>query len=568
MKRLEWGHTFLHRGTGAVARRRAIAGEHRGMKIAVWPWAALAISFIIRSSRTELSRNRDSLQTLIMNKHIQSFNCWVLSGILGVLVLTVAANSARAQSPWRFVVVGDTRGSSSSAQINTNIVRELANEIVRHSPVFAIVSGDMVYSGNLGAFQGWKALMAPVYQAGIHVYPVIGNHDATDVNAFIQTFGPDLPDNGPAGEVNRTYAFAYDNVLVLGLDTYVNVGRVNQPWVDAILANNTLPHVFAFGHMPAFKANHTDCLDDYPTQRDAFWTSLRNAGGRSYFCGHDHFYDHMRVGDGDGNPENDLHQLIVGGGGAPLAGGFTYDGANTIWSPTPVYHDMQYGYTVVEVDGLTITMTYYHRTGANTYVPTSEVWTYTVGGGPTPPAAPTGLTATAGNAQVALKWQASAGATSYTVRRTSGTPSGPYTTIASGVTTTAYTDTTVANGTTYYYAVAAVNEVGESSSSAYVSATPKAPPTVPSAPATLTASTGAKKGQIKLSWAPSTGATTYTLKRASTSGGAYVTVKAGITSSTYADNKLVSGNTYYYVVTAVNSAGESPNSPEASAKAK
>src|SRR5271157_3978303 len=61
------------------------------------------------------------------------------------------------------------------------------------------------------------------------------------------------------------------------------------------------------------------------------------------------------------------------------------------------------------------------------------------GGGVTVPAAPRGLKATAGNAQVALTWNASAGATSYKVKR-STTSGGPYTVVSSPA-VTSYTDT-------------------------------------------------------------------------------------------------------------------------------
>ncbi len=87
-----------------------------------------------------------------------------------------------------------------------------------------------------------------------------------------------------------------------------------------------------------------------------------------------------------------------------------------------------------------------------------------------PPAAPTGLAATAGNQQVNLTWTASSGATSYNVKRGTAT-GGPYTTIASP-TTNSYTDSAVTNGTTYYYVVSAVNSSGESANSSQVSATP------------------------------------------------------------------------------------------------
>ncbi len=93
----------------------------------------------------------------------------------------------------------------------------------------------------------------------------------------------------------------------------------------------------------------------------------------------------------------------------------------------------------------------------------------------TPPTAPTGLAATAGNMQVALSWTASSGATSYNVKR--GTANGgPYPTVLPA-TTTSYTDTTVTNGTAYYYVVSAVNSGGESANSSQVSATPAGPST-------------------------------------------------------------------------------------------
>lgn len=89
----------------------------------------------------------------------------------------------------------------------------------------------------------------------------------------------------------------------------------------------------------------------------------------------------------------------------------------------------------------------------------------------TVPSAPTGLTAAAGSGKVDLSWSASSGADSYQVKR--GTTSGgPYATVAT-VSSTSYSDTSVTNGTTYYYVVSAVNSAGESANSAQVEATPQ-----------------------------------------------------------------------------------------------
>ena len=87
------------------------------------------------------------------------------------------------------------------------------------------------------------------------------------------------------------------------------------------------------------------------------------------------------------------------------------------------------------------------------------------------PGAPTGLNAVPGNTRVLLMWDAN-GATSYNVKR--GTVSGgPYTTIASPA-VNSFTDTNLSNGTTYYYVVSAVNQVGEGPNTAQVSSTPAA----------------------------------------------------------------------------------------------
>ena len=90
------------------------------------------------------------------------------------------------------------------------------------------------------------------------------------------------------------------------------------------------------------------------------------------------------------------------------------------------------------------------------------------------PPAPTGLAATATNAQVALSWSAAAGATSYNVKR-STTNGGPYSNVATNVTATSFTNTGLTNGTTYYYVVTAVNASGESPVSTQAQGTPSAP---------------------------------------------------------------------------------------------
>jgi hypothetical protein len=224
--------------------------------------------------------------------------------------------------------------------------------------------------------------MQPVYTAGIRVLAIRGNHEnAGSVNAWNSVFAGAyaMPGNGPSGELNVTFSFAQNNAFFVGLDQYSgHTHRVNQAWLDGQLGADARPHVFVLGHEPAFQAEHADCMDDYPVDRDAFWASVATAGGRTYFCGHDHFYDHARIDDGDGDPNNDLHQYIVGTAGAPF---HTFDGVyagiNGDMTPLEQYCASAYGYVVIDIDDLHATLTWMERSSAGNYY-AADVWSYTV----------------------------------------------------------------------------------------------------------------------------------------------------------------------------------------------
>jgi len=176
------------------------------------------------------------------------------------------------------------------------------------------------------------------------------------------------------------------------------------------------------------------------------------------------------------------------------------------------------------------------------------------------PSTPTGLSATSGGNSVSLTWNAAAGSpTSYNVKRSTTSGSG-YVTVSSpgAVTGTNFTDLVV-GGTTYYYVVSAVNSGGESANSSEVSAAPTL--VAPAAPTGLAAS--ASDGQVTLSWSASLAATGYKLKRATTSGAEVTLATLGTTS--YTDSTVANGTTYFYEVSATNSAGEGVNSSEVSA---
>lgn len=66
---------------------------------------------------------------------------------------------------------------------------------------------------------------------------------------------------------------------------------------------------------------------------------------------------------------------------------------------------------------------------------------------------------------------------------------------------------------------------------------------------------------VVVEWVQS-GAKSYNVKRSDSSGGKYFTVASGVTGTSFTDRTVENGKTYYYVVSAVNEAGESGDSAE------
>lgn len=82
----------------------------------------------------------------------------------------------------------------------------------------------------------------------------------------------------------------------------------------------------------------------------------------------------------------------------------------------------------------------------------------------------------------------------------------------------------------------------------------------------LTANAG--DASVNLSWLQVEGVQTYTLKRSTTSSGPYEIIADGLTGTTYRDEDVNNGVTYYYIITALNDVGVSEISNEATGTPK
>lgn len=178
------------------------------------------------------------------------------------------------------------------------------------------------------------------------------------------------------------------------------------------------------------------------------------------------------------------------------------------------------------------------------------------GGGGDPPDAPTGLTATAGDAEVVLTWDSVEAATAYDL----------FFDIAAGVTlasgtqisgvSSPHTHSGLTNGTAYYYVVVARNAGGSSEASEEVAATPQegliGPPVTPQ---NLVATPG--DAHVSLSWTESPGALGYVIYVNNPPNTDPAVSMLDAAASPYIHTGLTNGQTYEYMLLAYGEGGDS-----------
>ena len=95
---------------------------------------------------------------------------------------------------------------------------------------------------------------------------------------------------------------------------------------------------------------------------------LISAGSKVVFFGHDHLYDHRILTAPGDSADKSIHQFVIGTAGAPLVKGNDEPGNNGTWKVEKVSHiEGKYGYTVVDVDGANVTITFKARVSAGVY---------------------------------------------------------------------------------------------------------------------------------------------------------------------------------------------------------
>ena len=183
-----------------------------------------------------------------------------------------------------------------------------------------------------------------------------------------------------------------------------------------------------------------------------------------------------------------------------------------------------------------------------------------------PPAAPTRLTATAGDQSVTLAWNdpANSSITGYEYQyRYAGVAWSSWTDVAdSDADTTAHTVTGLTNGTEYRFKLRAVNAGGQSGAAPaaapwYVAATPAAPEP-PTAPTSVTVTR--TDGAITASWPAVSGANGYTVTYSAVGNGNWTTAASNQSATSITIAGVNNDHTYLVGASASNAAGSSASS--------
>jgi fibronectin type 3 domain-containing protein len=176
----------------------------------------------------------------------------------------------------------------------------------------------------------------------------------------------------------------------------------------------------------------------------------------------------------------------------------------------------------------------------------------------TPPAVPTGITATDGvyRDKVVITWTESEGAETYKILKSIDTED-DFRVIAAEITGSSYDDTTISMSRDYYYKVVAVNTGGESGES--VSDLGYANPKLPAKITGLTASND-QPVKVVLSWDAGDNVTHYQIYRSRSLTGEYVEMVNNLTETSYTDESVSENSSYFYMIAGVNIDGTGESS--------
>jgi chitodextrinase len=423
-----------------------------------------------------------------------------------------------------------------------------------YSAVLAL-GDNQYYCGGYNAFlqsydKSWGQLKALTYPAvGNHEYLTSGGTDCNSANAgaagHFKYFGAaaGLPGQG-------YYSFDIGTWHLIMLNTTCSqaggCGSTSPQgkWLRADLAAHTNVCTLAFWHIPLFSSGGRASSNS-----KSFWDALYAANADVVLTGHDHIYERFapQTPSGAPDPLRGIREFVVGTGGS------NWTSISSVKPNSEVRNDRSFGILRMTLHPTSYDWQFVPAAGS-TFTDSGTTQCHGASSDTQAPSTPTNLQAEAtGPASVALSWTASTdnvAVTGYRIQR-DGAQVG-------SSTSTSFTDTTVAPGTSATYTVTAYDSGGNvSAASGPAPVTTPPDVTAPSVPGGLrTTDVGATS--VSLAWDPSiddVGVASYTVLR----DGAPIGTP---TTTSFVDTTAQPTTTYEYTVAATDTSG---NTSDASA---
>jgi fibronectin type 3 domain-containing protein len=509
---------------------------------------------------------------------IRSLFCVVLAGTAGAAVLSLSVPGGVAAAPDDPVLaVGGDIACAPGTTPNTSRCQQAATGAV----VAAIGPDHVLPLGDTQYENGTDAEYAGAYDRTVWgadkgiSRPAAGNHEYRTPGAtpYYSYFGANAGDpvkgyyswniSGPDNAFTWHLIALNSECAQLGggsITQGCGAGSSQETWLKADLAANRNVCTIAYWHRPRFSSSSTTPSS---TSYVAFWNDLYNAGADIVLNGHAHDYErfHPQTGAGAADPAKGLREFVVGTGGKgfhsmgqPIANSATSN-ASDFGVLKLTLHATSYDWEFVAADGY-----HYQDSGSASCHSAPRADT-------TPPAAPTGVAASAPNAnQVGLSWTASTdnvGVRNYNIYRGSN---GATPTLLATTTTNAvsYTDTAVTANTPYTYQVQAIDAAGNLSELSTVASvtTPGVADTTPPTVPTGLAAEEVDFNQVDIGWTASsdagTGVSGYKVYRKGPGESAFTLLATkpgtGPGHDSHQDLTVEAGRLYHYYVTAYDGA--------------